>query len=113
MFNGRLVKRKWGWYWTILDRRQFKLKLLRFMRGGELSLQKHNQRGEAWLFLSGLGNIGQCEDGFFAGMIRAGGYWHIKKGSWHKYQAIKPTWVLEVQYCDVGDGCIEEDIVRA
>lgn len=94
----------------MLDRKHFKVKLLRFNAGGAISLQRHEHRGEAWLFLSGLGNICNCEDGDFTGIAKAGDYWHAGKGKWHRYQAIKHTWVLEIQY---GERCVEEDIVRS
>lgn len=109
MLNGRLVKRSWGWYLTLIDRNHFKVKLLWFKKDGELSLQRHEHRGEAWMFLSGIGSIGNCEDGFFTGIAKAGDYWHISRGSWHKYYAMKSTIILEVQY---GDKCDERDIIR-
>lgn len=105
----RFARRKWGFYLTLLDRKHFKVKLLWFKKWGELSLQKHEKRGECWMFLSGRGNIGQCEDGFFTGIAKEGDYLHIPKGSWHQYQAHKTTLVLEVQY---GERCDEGDIVR-
>jgi mannose-6-phosphate isomerase-like protein (cupin superfamily) len=94
MLNGRLVKRKWGWYLTLLDYKTFKVKLLRFRSGGALSMQYHRLRNELWLFLSGT---------------HKGCAWHINKGEVHTYYATRATYVLEIQY---GEACIEEDIVR-
>lgn len=91
----RLVKRKWGWYWTILDRKHFKVKLLRFSPGKELSIQYHKQRSELWLFLTG---------------DHKGEYWLIKPGDVHTYYADKKAvWMIEVQF---GEQCVERDIVR-
>lgn len=89
--SGRFVRRKWGWYLTLLDRKHFKVKLLRFKRGGNLSLQYHNHRKELWLF---LGN---------------GEYSEIPEQTLHTHYALKPTYVLEIQY---GEKCEEADIVR-
>lgn len=91
MFNGRFVKRSWGWYWTILDRKYFKVKLLRFKRGAQMSNQYHLLRNELWLFL------------------RDGIWQSIPKEHVHTFKANKTCYVIEVQY---GDKCVEEDIVR-
>lgn len=115
MFNGRLVKRKWGWYWTILDRKHFKMKLLRFKKDGALSMQYHRFRDELWLFLSGTGkfilNPHERRSDDPSGEFRAYGDSVIKVGTYalHQYIAEIPSWIIEVQY---GERCVEEDIVR-
>jgi mannose-6-phosphate isomerase len=96
------VKRKWGWYWTIIDRPSFKVKLLRFHKGGKCSMQYHNMRNELWLFLKGSGSMNGLA-------IGAGEYFYVEVRKLHQYYAKKTTWVLEIQY---GEKCEEEDIVR-
>lgn len=99
-------RRKWGFYITLLDRLKFKVKLLRFKRGGECSYQWHKSRNELWLCLSGMGRF-----------VKNGKISLLTKGDWqvvqindrHRYKAEKATWILELQY---GDYCIESDIVR-
>lgn len=95
--------RPWGWWLVLLNRRYFKVKLLRFKPGGALSKQYHNQRNELWLFLCGAGKFNNQR-------IRAGEWRLAQKRRKHRYIATSRTWVLEIQY---GDICIEEDIVRA
>jgi len=90
----QFVRRKWGWYLTLLDRKHFKVKLLKFARGKQLSFQYHDCRNELWLYLTGL---------------NAGCYRYIPKGEKHTYYAMVPTYILEIQY---GDKCIEGDITR-
>lgn len=90
----RIVRRSWGFYITLIDRWQFKVKLLRFKKGGKLSKQYHTHRAELWLFLSGR---------------NAGNWAHIEREEIHTYYATIKTWVLEIQY---GEKCEEEDIVR-
>jgi hypothetical protein len=90
----QIVRRKWGIYITLLDRKHFKVKLLRFKKGGQLSTQYHHLRSELWCFLTG-----EC----------AGDYMRIDQEAIHTWYARKPAWVLEIQY---GEKCIEEDIVR-
>ena len=90
----RIVRRAWGWYFTLLDYKEFKVKLLFFKRGGQLSIQYHNLRNELWLMLSGT---------------HKGMFLEVPKCDVHTYYADKRTVVLEIQY---GDKCDEEDIVR-
>lgn len=89
------VRRKWGYYITLLECKQFKIKLLRFKKDGQLSVQYHKHRNELWLFLTGK---------------HKGEYWMINKNEVHNYysEGEKP-YILEIQF---GDRCIEEDIVR-
>lgn len=106
MIFDRIVKRQWGWYWTILDRKHFKVKLLRFWKGRKCSLQYHQYRNELWLMLKGFGSMkldGRMED------MTAGEYCLVPVGTQHKFVAIKPSLILEIQY---GDFCMESDIVR-
>lgn len=94
MFNGRFRRRSWGWWFVLLDRKHFKVKLLRFSAGKQLSVQYHNFRSELWLFLTGR---------------ERGEYWNVPKGNIHTYQSPSAVYILEIQY---GEKCVEEDIVR-
>ncbi len=102
----RFVRRPWGWWLVLLDRPHFKLKLLRFNAAGALSLQYHNHRSELWLFLRGEGHFRRDSNYFEA---KNGDVVKVSEGEKHRYVALTPTVVLEVQY---GTKCIEEDIVR-
>lgn len=106
----KLVKRKWGYYLTLLDRKHFKVKLLRFKTLGKLSTQWHKHRNEMWLFLGGQGQL-VIDDKVIMNEDESynGRYYLIKRGYAHTFEAWKPTWVLEIQY---GDKCDEGDIVR-
>lgn len=102
----RFAKRKWGWYLTLLDRKHFKVKLLRFYLGQACSRQYHDLRSELWLFLSGSGTFNSEKLGHNVGR---GDFAEVKEGALHNYYAYTPTLVLEIQY---GEKCDEEDIVR-
>lgn len=106
--NKRFRKRSWGWWLVLLDRKHFKVKLLKFKAAGNLSLQYHSFRHELWIFLSGKGTMQTSKDGD-GFPIESGHYYHATLGDLHRFKANKATWVLEVQY---GEKCIEEDIVR-
>ena len=90
----RLVRRKWGWYLVLLNRRNFKVKLLRFKAYGRLSYQYHYHREELWLFLTGKKN---------------GTVMHFKKRELHTYCPSAATYILEIQF---GERCDENDIMR-
>lgn len=101
-------KRKWGWYLVIFDRAHFKLKILYFKKGKELSYQFHNLRSELWLILRGAGKV-RGNDYRVWKNLKAGDYFLAMKGGMHQYRADKNTWAIEAQF---GDKCIETDIVR-
>lgn len=77
----------------MLDRKQFKVKLLWFNGKHRMSRQYHELRNELWLFLSG----------------KRQGKWKLNPvHQEHTYTAGKAL-VLEIQY---GVRCEESDIVR-
>ena len=89
----------------------FKVKLLWFKRGGEISLQRHALRDEVWCFLFGEGLMrNYYKKGEDLQIYKSSGdYTIVPVGNWHHYKAHKRTLVLEIQ---TGD-CQEEDIERA
>lgn len=99
----RFARRPWGWWLVLISRKHFKVKLLRFKKGGALSMQRHEKRHELWLFLSGNGIMA------YQTPPSAGDYKMIRRKHWHQYKAAKTTWVLEIQY---GEECKESDIER-
>lgn len=107
----RFVRRSWGWYLVLLNRRHFKVKLLRFKAHHACSMQYHHHRSELWLFLRGDGEFwrgGEDDDyGYFD--AHRGDSIVVDVNALHRYVAKRPTLVLEIQY---GEKCEEEDIVR-
>lgn len=103
----RLVRRKWGIYLTLLDRKYFKVKLLWFRARCPLKQQRHAHRSELWLFLKGHGVFSSQSEAY---PIASGNAVHIPCGQWHDYLAKRATLVLEIQW---GEQCLETDIVRA
>ncbi len=107
----RFAKRKWGWYFVLLNRKHFKVKLLWFRKGKSCSLQYHRYRNELWLCLHGFGFLNEEKYGELQAIAMVDGSYadpigQLKK---HSFNAIKSTYILEIQY---GEKCIEEDIVR-
>jgi mannose-6-phosphate isomerase-like protein (cupin superfamily) len=104
--NQRFSRRSWGWYLTLIDRKHFKVKLLRFNAHNRLSCQYHKMRNELWLFLSGCGYFRRGEE---ASQVEVGDYRHVGTGIAHQYIPWGKSTVLEIQY---GEKCDEGDIVR-
>lgn len=105
-----IIERFWGSYWTVLDKKTFKVKILSFNPEKECSMQRHRERNELWLFLSGTGKmLKKIGKQVVQQDIRAGDWYHVPRGEWHQYKSEKATVVLEIQY---GDKCEEEDIER-
>ena len=102
----RIVRRAWGWYRTILERKHFKVKLLRFHAQKACSYQFHEKRSELWLFLTGHGRF-KLNDSLFGTHPESA--IHVATGDKHEYMALTPSFILEIQY---GQACEEKDIVR-
>lgn len=102
----RYVKRSWGWYFILLDREHFKVKLLRFKAGNQLSHQYHSHRSELWVFLKGGGWFIHDDE---ITLKVSGDYSLANFKEVHSFKAAKTTYAIEVQF---GEKCVEEDIVR-
>jgi mannose-1-phosphate guanylyltransferase/mannose-6-phosphate isomerase len=53
----RKVHRPWGWYDSVEEGNQFKVKRINVKPGASLSLQKHNHRAEHWIVIKGTAEI--------------------------------------------------------
>ncbi len=101
------VQRPWGWYETIQEESNYKVKRLYVKPGEKISLQFHNYRSEHWIVVSGSGKIeldGNITD------VTIGDYVFIPILSKHRIAAgDSGITIIEVQ---LGSKCLEEDIVR-
>jgi mannose-1-phosphate guanylyltransferase/mannose-6-phosphate isomerase len=57
----RKVSRPWGWYDTIDEGDNFKVKRIQVNPGASLSLQKHSKRAEHWVVVKGVAEV-ICDD---------------------------------------------------
>jgi mannose-1-phosphate guanylyltransferase/mannose-6-phosphate isomerase len=57
----RKVSRPWGWYDTIDEGENFKVKRIQVNPGASLSLQKHAKRAEHWVVVQGIAEV-ICND---------------------------------------------------
>ena len=103
--------KKWGFYIVLLKGRQFKIKVLYFKKGGQISMQRHKHRSETWFFIFGSGLFTKM---FNSGVrtctpVSKGDCVFVDDYEWHHYKAIRRTLVIEAQ---VGAWCEESDIER-
>ena len=104
----RRVYRPWGSYDCIDSGPGFQVKRITVNPGAKLSLQKHAQRAEHWIVVSGTARV-TCDDNVF--ILNANQSTFIPLGSRHRLEnpAAEPLHVIEVQS---GSYLGEDDIVR-
>ena len=56
------VYRPWGWYQTLEMRDRFQVKVLSLKPGAKISLQRHRQRAEHWVVVSGIATVTRGEE---------------------------------------------------
>jgi mannose-1-phosphate guanylyltransferase/mannose-6-phosphate isomerase len=104
----RKVHRPWGWYDSIDEGPNFKVKRIMVKPGASLSLQKHHHRAEHWIVVKGRGEV-TCD-----GEVRVLGpneSTFIPLGSIHRL-ANRETEPLEIIEVQSGGYLGEDDIVR-
>ena len=100
--NKLRVHRSWGWYETIKNIRDHRVKILHIAPGCNLSDQRHFHRDEFWYCLEGFCEIELEQPNGFRSVEQL--YQHkslmIRKKAWHKTtnRMDSPCIVLETQY---------------
>ena len=104
----RKVYRPWGNYDSIDVGDRFQVKRIVVKPGGVLSLQKHSQRAEHWIVVSGAAEV-TCDDKVFD--LHENQSTYIPLGSVHRLcnRGTEPLELIEVQS---GQYLGEDDIVR-
>ena len=102
------VNRPWGWYTVLEDTDGFKIKKITVTPGNRLSLQKHFQRSEHWVVVSGIATVVNDDKTL---TVEPNESIFIKVGDNHRLANYGDTdlVVVEVQ---VGQYTEENDIVR-
>jgi mannose-1-phosphate guanylyltransferase/mannose-6-phosphate isomerase len=104
----RKVHRPWGWYDSIDEGPNFKVKRIMVKPGASLSLQKHHHRAEHWIVVKGQGEV-TC-DGEVT-VLGPNESTFIPLGSIHRL-ANKESEPLEIIEVQSGGYLGEDDIVR-
>ena len=98
-------ERPWGWFETIQEGENYKVKKLFIKKGCRISLQSHDQRDEHWVVISGFGSVELDE---MDRHIGTGGHIFVPKKHKHRITAAKDLVLIEVQM----GVCDEKDIRR-
>lgn len=104
----RKVHRPWGWYDSIDEGSNFKVKRIMVKAGASISLQKHHHRAEHWIVVRGKGQV-TCDDKVLD--LGPNQSTYIPLGSVHRLAnpGQEPLEIVEVQS---GSYLGEDDIVR-
>jgi len=100
--------RSWGEYWVLEDADTYKVKRMKVIPGGRLSLHHHQHRAEVWTIESGVGTITIHDE---IKKYATGQVVQIPQGAHHRIEnrGPEPVVFIEVQ-CGTYFG--EDDIVR-
>lgn len=103
--KNQTVAKPWGSY-TILEKKPgYWIKKLFVRRGARISLQRHRNRCEIWIVLSGTVEIVKGTSHL---LLTEGKFLKIKKGEKHRMAGRTNAWILEVAFGKAR----EHDIVR-
>lgn len=104
----RKVIRPWGWYDSVDEGRQFKVKRIQVKPGASLSLQMHHHRAEHWVVVSGVAEIMNGDQKI---TLQENQSTYIPRGQTHRLSnpGKEPLEIIEVQS---GPYLGEDDIVR-
>ena len=107
IYNSK-VHRPWGWYMTIDEGKNFKVKRIQVNPGASLSLQKHSKRAEHWVVVKGTAKV---ENGDKEIILTENESTFIPLGELHRLSNPKnvPLEIIEVQS---GEYLGEDDIER-
>ncbi len=99
-------ERPWGWFETIEESENYKLKKIFINSNQQFSLQYHNNRDEHWIIVAGSGII-TIENSSFP--VQFNESFLISKGKRHRLKASDDG----ILFYEVQTGiCNEDDIVR-
>jgi mannose-1-phosphate guanylyltransferase/mannose-6-phosphate isomerase len=106
--NHRRVYRPWGYYESVDNGDGFQVKRLMVKPGEALSLQRHRQRAEHWVVVSGTARVTRGSEVF---ELQRNQSTFIPAGTKHRLEnpGAEPVYLIEVQS---GDYLGEDDIER-
>jgi len=102
------VHRPWGWYLTIDEGKNFKVKRIQVNPGASLSLQKHSKRAEHWVVVKGTAKV---ESGDRKIILIENESTFIPLGELHRLSNPENT-TLEIIEVQSGEYLGEDDIER-
>jgi mannose-1-phosphate guanylyltransferase/mannose-6-phosphate isomerase len=104
----RKVSRPWGWYDSLDEGENFKVKRIQVNPGASLSLQKHAKRAEHWVVIKGIAEV-ICNDKKIT--LKENESTYIPLGQTHRLSNLGEG-VLEIIEVQSGEYLGEDDIER-
>jgi mannose-1-phosphate guanylyltransferase / mannose-6-phosphate isomerase len=104
----RKVSRPWGWYDSLDEGRNFKVKRIQVNPGASLSLQKHAKRAEHWVVVKGVAEV-ICDEKKIT--LQKNESTYIPQGYTHRLSNPGKD-ILEIIEVQSGDYLGEDDIER-
>ncbi len=105
---GLRVYRPWGWYETIEDGANYKVKIIQVNPGASLSLQSHQYRSEHWVVVKGIAKV---TNGNNVLILNENESTFIHAGEKHRLENTTQG-VLQIIEVQVGGYLGEDDIIR-
>jgi len=106
--NHRKVYRPWGYFDSVDNGKNFKVKRIFVNPKAKLSLQKHQQRSEHWVVVKGVARVTCGKDKF---TLKENESTYIPRGEVHRLENTENT-TLEIIEVQTGDYFGEDDIIR-
>jgi mannose-6-phosphate isomerase-like protein (cupin superfamily) len=106
--NAIRTLRPWGWFETIFESNETKIKRIGVLSWQQISLQKHLHRREHWVVVQGTATVTLGDQHFHLGV---GQHCDIALGQVHRL-ANGTDSTLEIVELQLGDYLGEDDIVR-
>jgi len=104
----RKVSRPWGWYDSLDEGENFKVKRIQVNPGSSLSLQKHKKRAEHWVVVKGIAEV-MCNDQKIT--LKENESTYIPLGHTHRLSNLGQD-ILEIIEVQSGSYLGEDDIER-
>lgn len=101
--------RPWGFYTILVQKSNYKVKLINIFPKKKISLQKHLKRNEEWFVVSGVAKITCNNDIIY---LRSGETFKVKKGVPHRLENPSKKNILEIIEVSQGRYLGEDDIIR-
>lgn len=101
--------RPWGFYTILVQKSNYKVKLINIFPKKKISLQKHLKRNEEWFVVSGVAKITYNNDIIY---LRSGETFKVKKGVPHRLENPSKKNILEIIEVSQGRYLGEDDIIR-
>lgn len=105
----KTTHRPWGFYTVLVQKDNYKVKLINVLPKKKISLQKHLKRNEEWFVVSGIAKITYDKNEIY---LKSGQTFKVKRGTPHRLENPSSKEVLEIIEVSKGKYLGEDDVIR-